>query len=109
LLPGWGQRYQGYRSRGYIMLGLTGASMVYAVVADRNFRDAREVYEGAPAGADFEVLYRDFQEQLQESEIFGHVRGSYICTDGCCFLSQRQGAVVAAFFLVAAVCYIAAE
>ncbi len=78
-LPGWGQRYQGYRSRGYIMLGLTGASIAYAVVADRRFRDVRDTYEGAPAGANFETLYRDFQDQSDRADLaLGLVAGIWV-------------------------------
>ena len=59
VLPGWGQRYQGYSRRGYAMLGLTGAAAAYAVVAERTYRKARDAYRKAPLGADFDKFYEE--------------------------------------------------
>lgn len=44
-LPGLGQRYQGYRGRSLALLSLAGASIAYAVVADRSYDDARDAYD----------------------------------------------------------------
>jgi len=68
-LPGWGQRYQGYRNRGYIMLGLTSASIAYAVIADRSYSDALDTYNSAVPGADFERLYRDVDDQADRADL----------------------------------------
>ncbi|MBT4502376.1 MAG: hypothetical protein HOC74_31875 [Gemmatimonadetes bacterium] len=65
-LPGWGQRYQGYRGRSYMLLGLTAGSIGYAVWTEMGFRDARDAYDGAPRGtgeAEFEKLYTDYKDK----------------------------------------------
>jgi len=67
LLPGWGQHYQGYRARGYMMLGMTGASVVYAVLARRWHKDAQGICEKAPRGADFDKLYDDYTRKTDRA------------------------------------------
>lgn len=67
MLPGWGQRYQGYRGRGYMMLGMTSASLVYAVLARRWYKDAQDIYKKAPREADFPKLYDDYTSKTDRA------------------------------------------
>jgi hypothetical protein len=69
IFPGWGQRYQGYRSGQYLMLGLTAASIGYAVFADIAYRDARDKYDAAPEGADFEDLFLDLKDKSDQANL----------------------------------------
>jgi len=65
-LPGWGQRYQGYRGRSYMLLGLTAGSIGYAVWTEMGFRDARDAYDSAPKGTgevEFDKLYTDYKDK----------------------------------------------
>ncbi|NKB70619.1 MAG: hypothetical protein GKR89_26415 [Candidatus Latescibacteria bacterium] len=79
IFPGWGQRYQGYRNRGYFMLGLTAATIGYAVVADQQYRDAQDAYRGASDGAEFEGLYRDFRDKSNRAELaWGFVGAAWL-------------------------------
>ena len=79
VLPGWGQRYLGYRNRGYFMLGLTVATIGYAVVADQQYRDAKDAYRGAADGAEFEGLYRDFRDKSNRAELaWGFVGAAWL-------------------------------
>ena len=50
VLPGWGQRYQGARNRGYMMFALAAASIGTAVWAEGVYLDARQAYKTAPDG-----------------------------------------------------------
>lgn len=79
LVPGWGQYYQGYHSRGYAMLGLTGASIVYALIADRAHRTAQDDYNQAEQGAEFETLYRNFEDKSNQADLaLGLVAGVWL-------------------------------
>lgn len=69
VLPGWGQRYQGYRGRGYMMLSMTSASLVYAVLARRWYKDAQSTYEKAPREADFPKLYDDYTSKADRMNL----------------------------------------
>jgi tetratricopeptide (TPR) repeat protein len=77
VLPGWGQRYQGYRNRGWTMLGMVGASLGYAALAERSYREARDAYDEAPLNADFDALYEDYVDKADRADlalgIFGAV------------------------------------
>lgn len=71
-LPGWGQRYQGYTKRGYIMAGLTVVSVTYAVLADRAYRNARDAYNTAPpdfSQAEFDKLYDDYAKEADRADL----------------------------------------
>lgn len=68
-LPGWGQRYQGYRGRGYMMLGLTGASIVYAVLSKSTYSDSKDAYNGAQVGDDFSALYDNFSRKADRADL----------------------------------------
>ena len=68
-LPGLGQRYQGYRGRSWALLGLTGASVVYAVLADRSYRDARDAYDDARIGDDFDGLWQDYSDESDAADL----------------------------------------
>jgi len=68
VLPGWGQRYKGYGARSLMLMGLTAASIGYAVWADLSYRDAREAYDDAPSGSDFEKLYDEYQSQADRAD-----------------------------------------
>ena len=68
-LPGWGQGYKGYRIRGYVLAGLALSSAGYAVWADLSYRNARDAYEKAPEGSDFESLYDDYQKKADRADL----------------------------------------
>lgn len=72
LLPGWGQRYQGYRWRGHVMLGLVVSSVAYAVVSEQSFRKARDYYDQAPITTtreEFESLYNDYDNKATLADL----------------------------------------
>ena len=69
VLPGWGQRYQGYSKRGYIMLGMTAASIAYATIAEKSFQDAQDAYDRAAEGADFDKLHTDYTEKADRADL----------------------------------------
>ncbi|MFH1567630.1 MAG: hypothetical protein ABIL09_06470 [Gemmatimonadota bacterium] len=68
-LPGTGQFYQGYRGRGYGMIALTGAAAAYAVLTELDYRAARDDYGQAPEGADFDRLYRDYDNAANRADL----------------------------------------
>ena len=68
-LPGWGQRYQGHRGRGWAIFGLAAGAVTYAVVADRSYRDARDTYDGAQTGAEFDALYQDYRDKADVADL----------------------------------------
>lgn len=63
VLPGWGQRYQGYRGRGIALLAMTTLSIGYATWAEIKYQDARDTYDKAGESADFEKLYTDYKDK----------------------------------------------
>ena len=69
VLPGWGQRYQGYSKRGYFMLGMTTASIAYATIAEKSFQDAQDAYDRAAEGADFDKLHTDYTEKADRADL----------------------------------------
>ena len=69
VVPGWGQRYQGYRGRSYGMLVLAASSIGYAVVADRAFRTASDDYKGAGEGADFDALFQEYNDKSNTADL----------------------------------------
>ena len=69
ILPGLGQRYQGYKGKSLAVLGLAAGSVAYAVVADRAYRNARDDYQEAPKGAEFDKLYTDFSDKSDTADI----------------------------------------
>ena len=69
VLPGWGQRYQGHRSRSYVMLAATAATAVWAISADRSFRTARDDYDNADTGADFDVLFDEYASKSDTADL----------------------------------------
>lgn len=69
VVPGWGQRYQGYTKRGYVMAGLTVGSIAYAVVSDRAYRDAQDGYVRASTGADFDRLYDEYERKGARADV----------------------------------------
>lgn len=56
-LPGWGQRYLGHKNRGYLMLGMAAVSVAYAITSEVGYRSARDDYNNAARGADFDALH----------------------------------------------------
>ena len=79
ILPGWGQRYQGYRGRGFGLMGLTTASIAIAVWAELDYRDARDAYDRAPLGADFEKFYTEYQDRADRADlVLGVVGGIWL-------------------------------
>ncbi|NKB70762.1 MAG: hypothetical protein GKR89_27140 [Candidatus Latescibacteria bacterium] len=78
-LPGWGQRYQGYRQRGYAMLGLTVATVGYAAFAEWTYREARDEYLQAGPGAEFDPLYRRYQDRADRADLaLGFVAAAWL-------------------------------
>lgn len=69
LLPGWGQLYQGYTQRAYVMMGAALASGAYAVLAESAYRTARDEYTGASAGSDFNRLYDDYTRKADRADL----------------------------------------
>ena len=69
VLPGTGQLYQGYGGRGYGMMVLTGGAVAFAVVSKPNYRSARDDYDDAGEGADFDRLYRDYETAANRADI----------------------------------------
>lgn len=77
VLPGWGQRYRGYRNRGHMMLALSaGSAVIYVGFAGRDYRKARDHYEQAPEGSDFEALYRDYTAKADRADLSLGVLGA---------------------------------
>lgn len=76
LLPGLGQRYEGYRGRSWAMVGLTSASVAYAVLADRSFRRARDVYDEAAIDAEFVALWDDYSKKADRADLAMGVVGA---------------------------------
>ena len=74
LLPGWGQRYQGYKWRGHVMLGLTLSSVAYAIVAEKDFRKARDGYEGARE--EFDPRYDQYTRKADRADLALGIVGS---------------------------------
>lgn len=68
LMPGWGQRYQGYRARSFVMLGLTLASAAYVGSTDAAFRQARRDYQKAGAGEDFAQLFQEYTDRADNAD-----------------------------------------
>lgn len=73
-LPGWGQRYQGYKWRGHVMLGLTLSSVAYAIVAEKDFRKARDGYEDARG--DFDKRYDQYTSKADRADLALGIVGS---------------------------------
>ena len=69
VVPGWGQRYQGYRGRSFVMLGATAAAAVYAISAESSYQTAKDDYEGARLGADFEDLYDEYTRTSDQADV----------------------------------------
>ncbi len=69
LLPGWGQRYQGYRGRSFVMMGGMAAAAIYAVSTERAYRTAKDDYEMARPGADFENLFDEYTRKADQSDV----------------------------------------
>ena len=69
VLPGLGQRYQGYSKRGYFMLGMTAASIAYATISEKSFQDAQDAYDSAAEGADFDRLHTDYTEKADRADL----------------------------------------
>jgi hypothetical protein len=67
LLPGWGQRYQGYIWRGHVMLAMTLSSMAYAVLAEKDFRKARDGYENARD--EFDQRYDQYTRKADRADL----------------------------------------
>ena len=68
-MPGLGQRDQGYRGRSWALMGLTGAAVAYAAVADRSYRDARDAYDDAALDDDFDGLWRDYSDKADAADL----------------------------------------
>ena len=68
-LPGWGQRYLGYRARSFFHLGVSGAAVFYAYRSNSSFRDSRDAYDGAEEGADFDDLYDDYTRKADLADL----------------------------------------
>ena len=51
------------------MMGLAGASVVYAVIADQAFQDAKDKYDDAGLEADFPALWDDYKSKSDTSDL----------------------------------------
>ena len=92
ILPGWGQRYQGYRWRGHVMLGLVVSSAAYALSNEQSFRKARDHYQQAPPNTgkeEFEVLYNDYSDKASLADLALGVVGAVWVTNILDALFQR--------------------
>ena len=69
VVPGWGQRYSGYRGRSFAMLGIAAGAVVYAISADNSFRTARDDYEGAAEGGEFDKLYDNYKNKGDTADL----------------------------------------
>lgn len=69
LVPGWGQRYQGHKGRSLAVLAATAATAVWAVVADRSYRTARDDYDNAGPGSDFDSLFDDYSSKSDTADL----------------------------------------
>lgn len=92
LLPGWGQRYQGYRWRGHVMLGLVASSVAYAVVSEQAFRKARDHYDQAPTTTtkeEFATFYDDYDTKAGLADLALGVVGAIWAANVLDALFQR--------------------
>ena len=69
VVPGWGQRYSGYRGRSLAMLGIAAGAIVYAISTDNSFRTARDDYQGAAEGAEFDKLYDNYKNKGDTADL----------------------------------------
>jgi len=69
VLPGWGQRYLGYRARSYFHVAVSGAAVFQAYRSNSSFRDSRDKYDNAPEGADFDQLYDDYERKADLADL----------------------------------------
>ena len=69
VLPGWGQRYQGYKGRSYVMLGVTAVAAIYAVTEESSYQTAKDDYDKARPGADFEDLHDEYSRQSDQADV----------------------------------------
>jgi len=69
VLPGWGQRYQGYNNRGYLMAGMAVASITYAAITQRDYWKAQDRYEKAPEGSPFEDLFDKYENKGDTADL----------------------------------------
>jgi tetratricopeptide (TPR) repeat protein len=76
VLPGWGQRYFRYNSRGYLMAGMAVASITYAVITERDYRKAQDRYRDAPEGSPFEDLYEKYDRKGDVADLAFGIVGS---------------------------------
>lgn len=68
-IPGWGQRYLGYRARSYFLLAVNGLAAYQVYYRNSNFRDSRDNYDNAPEGADFDQLYDDYERKADLADL----------------------------------------
>jgi hypothetical protein len=79
VVPGWGHYYQGYRGRGFMTLGLAVGSMAFAGWAEATFRKARDEYEQAGIGDDFEKLHKTYKDRADRANLaFGVVGAIWV-------------------------------
>lgn len=76
VLPGWGQRYRGYKNRGYMMLGLAITSAAYAAGVERDYRNAKHAYEDGKEGDSFEDLYGDYNRKADRADLAFGILGA---------------------------------
>ncbi len=69
VLPGWGQRYQGYRGRSFVMLGATAVAAIYAISAENSYQTAKDDYDQARPGADFEDLFDEYTRKADQADV----------------------------------------
>jgi len=68
-IPGWGQRYQGYKGRSYAMLVAAAGAAAWAITADRSYRTARVDYDDAGPSADFDGLFSEYSNKSDTADL----------------------------------------
>lgn len=69
VLPGWGQRYQGYKGRSFVMIGATAVAAIYAIWAENSYQTAKDDYDKARPGADFEDLFDEYTRTSDQADV----------------------------------------
>jgi tetratricopeptide (TPR) repeat protein len=75
VLPGWGQRYKGERTKGWILTGLT-AGLAGGTLAGYEYAElTRHQYKALPQGTSEGTFNRDYQRSVQASVGFEFLAG----------------------------------
>jgi len=92
-LPGWGQMYRGYTTKGYVLLGATIASAVGFGITRSAYLDAQDTYERAGKGADLDALFADVDKRADTVNRMAYILGgiwAYTFLDALIFAPSIQ-------------------